>query len=141
VTGHHKAKSEVGRRLKDLALYILICILVLATIAGLASTGMKWDILFKLLQSLMFPILLLAIAVPQRRSRWASRRFWLTVGVALLIHALLFAALASRVEHLKPSITAALAVPEFLIWMIADEWQMKRAARISKQTDSKGARS
>jgi len=57
---------------------------------------------------------------------------WLTVGVALLIHALLFLAVASRVEHLKPSITAALAVPEFFIWLVADDWQMKRGVRTSK---------
>jgi predicted Na+-dependent transporter len=94
--------------------------------------GMKWDVLFKLLQSLMFPILLFGIAVPKRRPRWADRRFQLTVVAALLIHALLFATVASRVEHLKPIITAALAFAEFLIWVIADGWLMGHAARTSK---------
>lgn len=126
--------------MKDLGLYILICVLVLATIAGLASTGMKWDILFKLLQSLMFPILLFGIAVPKRRSRWRNRRFQLTIGIALLIHAFLFAILASRVEHLRPIITAALAFAEFLIWVIADGWLMEHPARTSKRSGSNQAR-
>ena len=136
MTEHRKARPEVSKRLKDLALYILICTLVLAALAGLVSTGMKWDILFKLLQSLLFPVVLFGIAVPQRRSEWSKRGFWLTVGCALLIHAFLFVALASHAEHLKPVITAALAVPEFLIWFVVDEWQQKRAT--SKRSGSKG---
>jgi hypothetical protein len=126
--------------MKDLALYILICVFVLTAIAGLASTGMKWDILFKLLQSLMFPILLFGIAVPKRRSRWANGRFRLTVGAALLIHAFLFAILASRVEHLKPIITAALAFVEFLVWVISDGWLLEHATRTSNRSGSKAPR-
>jgi hypothetical protein len=137
VTGRHKAKLEVRKRLKDLALYILICVLVLATIAGLASTGIKWDTLFKLLQSLMFPIVLFGIAVPKRRSRWKNKRFWLTIGATLLTHAVLFAILASRTETLKPAVTSIMAVPEFLLWMIADHWQMELADRKSKRTNKR----
>ena len=137
MTGRHRAKLEVRKRLKDLGLYILICVLVLATIAGLASTGIKWETLFKLLQSLTFPVLLIGIAVPKRRTRWKNKRFWLTIGVTLLIHAVLFAILASRTETLKPAVTSIMAVPEFLLWMIADHWQMELADRKSKRTNKR----
>jgi hypothetical protein len=123
------------KRLKDLALYILICVLVLATIAGLASTGIEWETLFKLLQSLIFPILLFGIAVPKPRSRWKNKRFWLTIGVTLLTHALLFAIVASRIETLKPGITCIMAILEYLLWMIADHWQMELADRQFKRTN------
>lgn len=76
----------------------------------------------------------------KRRSRWLNRRFRLTIGVALLIHALLFAILVSRVEHLKPIVTAALAFAEFSIWVIADGWLMESAARTSKRSGSNEAR-
>ena len=137
MTAYLKANPKLGKRWKDFALYILISILVPATVAGLAIAGIKWDLLFKLLQSLMFPILLFGIAVPKRHSRWANRRFRLTAGAALLTHAFLFAILASHVEHLKPSITAGLAFVEFLIWVIADGWLVERTAGIPKRSGSK----
>jgi hypothetical protein len=137
VTGRHKAKLEVRKRLRDLALYILICVIVLATIAGVASTGIKWETLFKLLQSLMFPILLFGVGVAKRRSRWRNKRFWLTIGVTLLTHAVLFSILASRTETLKPAVTSIMAVPEYLLWLIADRWQMELADRKPKRTNKR----
>jgi hypothetical protein len=130
------AKPTIRSRLKDLALYILISVIVLAAIAGLASTGVNWDTLFKLLQSLMFPIVLFGIGVPNRQPRWRTRRFWLTISVALLTHALLFAIFASHIEHLKPAVTSVIAIPEFLAWTVADRWQMGIEYRKSKRKDN-----
>jgi hypothetical protein len=65
-----------------------------------------------------------------------NKRFWLTIGVTLLTHAVLFAILASRTETLKPAVTSIMAVPEFLLWMIAAHWQMELADRKSKRVGS-----
>jgi hypothetical protein len=56
--------------------------------------------------------------------------------VTLLTHAVLFAILASRTETLKPAVISIMAVPEFLLWMIADHWQMELADRKSKRVGS-----
>jgi hypothetical protein len=39
-------------------------------------------------------------------------------------------------RNTKPAVTSIMAVPEFLLWMIADHWQMELADRKSKRVGS-----
>ncbi len=115
--------------MRDFALYILICSVVIAAIAGVASTGVKWNILFKGLQFFIFPIILLGTWIPGHLAEWKKKDFRVSVALVLLLHSVGFALLAAHYETLKPSWTSALAFLESVAFVVLKDLIARQVKR------------
>jgi hypothetical protein len=116
MTQHHRGRA------KDLILYVLISLLILAVVFTAAMTGLREDIFMKWLSFVAFTLLLFGYFIADNRSLWKRPQFWIMSGVCFLIHLLGFIVLFAHLTIFKPIWFGLIGLVEMFVLLVLKKY-------------------
>jgi tellurite resistance protein TehA-like permease len=117
-------------RVRDLILYLLISLTVVAAVIGYAESGLNWNAFMKWGVLALFTAFLLYQLIKMGRPLWREKAFWALTAAFLSIHLLGFALLLNRVENFKPVWFALIIFAEFRAFSLGLRWMIEHKAKL-----------
>jgi peptidoglycan/LPS O-acetylase OafA/YrhL len=94
-------KKVLKQRLKDLALYVAICTVIIGMVSAMFYAGMSLDFFTKWISFALVTALLFGLFIQHSRALIREKAFWFLFTFALLAHCALWTAVFAHVKHWK----------------------------------------
>jgi hypothetical protein len=94
-------KKAIKQRLKDLALYVAICTVIIGLVIAMFANGMSWDFFTKWICFALVTALLFGLFIQNSGTLIREKAFWFLFTFAFLAHCALWTAAFAHVKYWK----------------------------------------
>ncbi|MBB5342806.1 hypothetical protein [Tunturibacter empetritectus] len=94
-------KKVLKQRLKDVALYVAICMVIIGIVIAMFANGMSWDFFVKRIGFGISTALLFGYFLQGSRTLLRKKSFWFLFTFLFTVHCAIWVAVIAHVEHWK----------------------------------------
>jgi hypothetical protein len=94
-------KKVLKQRLKDLALYVAICTVIIGIVIAMFANGMSWDFFVRRVGLGIFTAILFGYFIQGSRTLLKQKTFWLLFAFLFTAHCAIWVAVIAHAERWK----------------------------------------
>jgi|ERR1700733_1001946 len=94
-------KKVLQQRLKDLALYVAICTVIIGIVLAMFANGMSWDFFVKRIGFGVFTAILFGYFIQGSRNLLRKKSFWLLLAFLFTTHCAIWVTVIAHAERWK----------------------------------------